>query len=152
MLGRLTELVNNVNALNSDKILIRIYREPQIDLFIVNLNRIEQLLKEGVDDKGELIGLYAKDSGTSSFQGVTRVKKRNDPYTLYDTGDFYRSFDVIVKSDGFTIEADDVKEDGDKLTEKFGSGIIGLTTKSKDELAQKILPIIIGEVRKLLLK
>lgn len=150
MLGRLGQVAKNSIALDQSKVLIRIWRDKNVQTFIVDLNRVDQLLKKGVDSLGDTFGLYASDQGTVSFKGVTKNKKRNTNISLLDTGDFYRSFDVKLSGDGFTITANDVKGDN-VLTDIYGKEILGLTNESNNELAKKILPIIIRETRRLLL-
>ncbi len=40
-----------------------------------------------------------------------------------------------------------MKEDGTDLARKFGKGILGLTTESKNKLIDKILPLVIIDIR-----
>lgn len=150
--GRLTDVINNIKRLDQSKIQFKIFKDKQIGEFIVDLNRVEQLFKQGINSDGEIFGGYASDQGTVSFKGNTKQKKFNDPYILYDEGDFYKSFDVKFTKDEFNITANDVKEDGTVLTEVYGKDIIGLTIESKNELAKKILPILIAEAKRFILK
>lgn len=150
MFGRLSKVLKNVAALDQSKILVRIWKDKEVQTFIVDLNRVDQLLKKGVDSLGDVFGLYASDQGTVSFKGTTKNKKRNSPISLLDTGSFYKSFDVKLLSSGFKITANDKKDD-DSLTDIYGKEILGLTNENRDELAKKILPIFIAATRKLLL-
>lgn len=150
MFGRLSKVLKNIAALDQSKILVRIWRGKEVQTFIVDLNRVDQLLKKGVDSLGDVFGLYASDQGTVSFKGTTKNKKRNTNISLLDTGEFYRSFDVKLLSSGFKITANDKKDD-DSLTDIYGKEILGLTNESIDELAKKVLPIFIAATRKLLL-
>jgi hypothetical protein len=138
-----------VRSLDASKILIRVIFIDEIRVFILDLNRINQLYDKGEDIKGDVIGEY---SGFT--EEITKGRKKaGTHYTLYDTGDFYKSFDVNVYSDdSFTIEADSIKEDGTDLARKFGNGILGLSSDSKNKLVNKILPLIISETRKQIFK
>jgi hypothetical protein len=59
---------------------------------ILDWVRDEQLIQEGEDSLGDTIGLY---SYATEF--ITNgEKEQGDPYTLYDTGETYRSLYLIV--------------------------------------------------------
>lgn len=150
MLGRLGDIAKNAIKLNSSKVLVRIWKNEEVQGFIVDLNRVDQLFKKGVDSLDEPFGLYASDQGTVSFKGASKSKKRNARIVLFDTGDFYNTFDVDVKTEGFTITANDKKDDK-SLTDIYGKEILGLTDESLEKLSRKILPLFIAETRKLLL-
>ena len=82
----------------------------------------------------------------SEGESFSRQKTSDDPYFLLDTGDFYESFKVKVFDDGFTIQADTIKDDGtDLLT--YGD-ILGITNESRTKIIQEILPLVIQETRK----
>lgn len=62
----------------------------------------DQLYKNGVDSNDEIIGLYSK--ATEKLSNGRKVA--GTPFTLYDTGAFYRSMFVRVLRDAIIIEAD----------------------------------------------
>ena len=64
---------------------------------------------------------------------------------LFDTGDFYESFEVKVMSDGFLIEADTIK-DGEDLRVRWGNDILGLTDFSISELGKAIQPKVLSYI------
>lgn len=105
---------------------------------IIRLIQIEQLQKEGVDAKGEVIGYYSQM--TEILSGGR--KKFNEHYTLDDTGAFFRSMYVVVLSDSILIEGDGDKGE-ENLFQKYGEDIIGLTTESlekvQDDLREKYI-------------
>lgn len=148
MLNALFKVCDNVARLDAGKVLINIIFKDDIRVFVLDLNRIEQLFKKGEDIKGDVIGEY---SGYT--EEITKGRKKaGDNYTLLDTGAFYKSFDIAVYSDNsFSIEAETVKEDGTDLARKFGKGILGLSPESINKLIDKIVPLIIIEVRKKIL-
>ncbi|MGR3221314.1 MAG: hypothetical protein ACUZ8H_16075 [Candidatus Anammoxibacter sp.] len=151
MLGRLGIVVENARKLSQSKILIRIWKDKEVQVFIVDLNRVDQLFKQGVDSLGNVFGLYASNQGTVTFKGNTKDKKRNSRISLFNKGDFYKTFAVKVPSDGFIITADDKKDD-DSLTDIYGKEILGLGNESIEKLSRKIIPIFISETRVLLFK
>lgn len=152
------KLCDNIINIDIQNIVINVFFNDEVRKFTLNLNRVEQLFKEGIDSKGKVVGEYTgcteerRKGLTFSYEGWDSEKLQGKNYTLYDTGKFYKSFDVIVYKDGFTIEADPLKEDGTDLTRKFRRDILGLTDKSKSELIDKILPLIIKEIRKQIFK
>ena len=83
-------------------------RDEGIKNFIIELNQ-EQLFEEGETSTGQSLGPYS--------QFTVKLKKlkgqRVDHVTLKDTGEFYKTFDVIVALDGsfFQIVADGDKDD-----------------------------------------
>lgn len=156
MFDQLKQLCNNIININSTELSVSVFALPEIKQFILRLNRVEQLYLEGLDVNDRIIGTYsyltALEAGEESyiFNGLVSNKRVGEPYTLFDTGEFYDSFKVRILSDGFVIEADTQKDDGD-LIDKYGE-ILGLTQNSKDELAQKIKPFIIDALQRYFLK
>jgi hypothetical protein len=141
------------NAINMDvqKIAIRLIFTDEIRVFILDLNRINQLFDKGENAYGDFLGTYSYRT-----ELITKGRKKaGDHITLFDTGEFYRSFDVAVFSDNsFLIEANTIKDDNTDLasSKRYGKGILGLSEESKGKLIEKILPLIIIEVRKELSK
>ena len=112
---------------------------------IVELN-VEQLYEYGINSLGISIDTYAPYSPYT-----VRVKNEKgqptDRVTLRDTGDFHKSFEVVVGPIDFYITATDYKTD--MLIEKYGEKIFGLTSQNKTELAQKYLyPAVMTEINK----
>lgn len=157
MFKRLRKLAENAKNLNQ-KILFRIvFQDKTVQDFILDLNVFDQLFKEGELSDGGLLPTYStftaqiNQGGSFIFtnsqgQSFSRQKTQNDPMFLLDGGDFYKSFKVKILDDGFTIQADTLKDDGTDLL-KYGK-ILGLTNESKSELCKKILPMVIQETRK----
>lgn len=85
---------------------------------------IEQLDKKGVNDLGNVIGLYSLNT-----QKLNQRKKAGTHYTLNDAGDFIKSIAIQVGNDFFRTTADGQK-DNENLFDKYNKGgadIIGLT-------------------------
>ena len=157
MLDSLFKICNNTKAIKVDAIVINLFFNDEVRQFVLDLNRINQLFYRGVDADNKGIGEYSEwtefiNEGKSfTYGGESKPKIAGDNYTLYYTGEFYRSFDVIVYKDGFSIEANTIKGKTD-LSKKYGKQILGLTESSKDELIDKILPIVINDIYKQLMQ
>tara|TARA_R110000772_G_scaffold176187_2_gene287908 strand:- start:640 stop:1092 length:453 start_codon:yes stop_codon:yes gene_type:complete len=108
---------------------------------IVQLNTVNQLFKSGVDNENKAI--------EPAYTPLTvSIKKRKgqptNRVTLKDTGDFYRDTDVDFTTKDFTII--NFNEKYQKLTEKYGDEILGLTIESqailknivKDKVGKKL--------------
>jgi hypothetical protein len=149
-MGKLFDLANNAKQL--DEKLFFVYCVEKEKEFILDLNRISQLLEQGENIEGSVIGYYSANTeqianGQSfSFKGRTTKKIKGTHYTLLDTSYFYHSFRIRFSGDGFKIIADDDK-DGKHLQDLFPN-ILGLSHESKTELAEKIKPFFIELARK----
>ena len=142
MLCKLFEIVNRARNLNVNKTVFFVLQDKTIQKFIIDLNRIEQLAYKGELPDGSFMHDYRVDyNGVYSVEGKSIVKRKGEPYTLLDTGDFYRSFSLVVESNGFTIVANDEKENS-TLEDMYAKGnkILGLTDENKTVLAENILP------------
>jgi hypothetical protein len=97
----------------------------------------DQLRKQGIDEDGDVIGEYSEFT-----EMINPEKVAGTHYTLFDTGEFYESMKIVVLNDSIVIEANanKVNEDGEteNLFQKYGEGIIGLTTENKQKLATEI--------------
>ena len=118
----------------------------QLKTQILDWIREDQLRSKGIDKTGEVIGYY---SLTTSF--INPEKKFNTHFTLYDTGEFFRSMFVSVSADRFTVNADANKGE-DNLFEKYGTGIIGLTDENLEKLKIKILDHYKVELRRVIFR
>lgn len=96
---------------------------------ILNWIRKDQLFNKGVDKFGEVIGFYSLS--TEFISGGK--KKFNTHYTLFDSGDFYRSMFISVGLEAIKIDAD-AQKGNENLFDKFGTGIIGLTDENFEKL------------------
>ena len=83
---------------------------------------IEQLDKKGVNELDQVIGLYSRRT-----EEIDPRKKAGTPYTLNDTSAFINSIAVQVGNDFFTVNGNGQKSNTN-LFERYGDGIIGLTS------------------------
>jgi len=95
---------------------------------IWQLIAIEQLDKKGIDETGKVIGYYSRKT-----EQLDSRKKAGSHYTMNDTGDFINSIVAEVSADLFTINADGQKPFVN-LFDKYGDGIIGLTSDNLENL------------------
>lgn len=133
MLGRVNKILNRAQNIDPDKVWIFAIDE-QVQDEIVRLNTQDQLFDKGIDSLNDTLGDYSPITVTIK----RRKGQKTSNITLKDTGEFYDSFDVVVKRDGLEITADTMKEDND-LAEMFGIDILGLTDDSLDKLIREYI-------------
>lgn len=142
-------VLNKLRTLRTQDIWHKVFMDKTLSNMILEMIQQDQLFKEGVDEDGDIIGLYSEWT-----EMLNPEKVAGTPYTLFDTGAFYESMKIVVLNDSFVVEAQPIKidEDGKKtnLFEKYGEGIIGLTDENKEKLAVEIKQRFINEVNKLL--
>lgn len=155
--GRLTDLINNGKGLAFESTLFFVFSQEDVQLFAIELNtgspnidEYGQLFLHGVDAEGvelsRIGGEYApRTKDIKQFEGLPF-----DRVTLYQEGDFYRSWQFIQKNDSFVLRADTIKE-GEDLQERWGSNLVGLTNESIQKLANEVLPDIINYILSTLL-
>ncbi len=162
--GRLTDLVNNSKRLDFNSAFFFVFSQDHIQLFAIELNtgspnndEYGQLFLHGVDAEGTPLtsigGDYApitKDIKLSEGLPIDRV-------TLYQDGDFYRSWNFQVNETGFTLSADTIKKDPstgqvDDLQDRWGSNLVGLTNESIKRLSEELVPEVIRYILSTLLQ
>jgi hypothetical protein len=156
--GRLTDLINRGKGLDTTSALFFAFSKDHVQLFAIELNtggpnnsENGQLFLQGLDAEGVQLSKTGGDYAPMTkdlkrFQGLPF-----DRVTLYEDGDFYRSWEFMQKGDSFTLKADTMK-DGEDLQTRWGSNIIGLTDESITKLSSEVLPEIIQYIRRQLLQ
>lgn len=129
---KLHKLLDNASRLSDLQAWFSAF-DPKTKELILDWIREDQLREKGVNAEGDVIGYYSY--ATELLSGGE--KQEGTPYTLYDTGEFYRSMYMVVLRDAVVFEADPIKGD-DNLFEKYGRNIIGLTEPNKDKLRQLV--------------
>lgn len=124
----LGDTLKRTRKLKGPKIWRLVFSDPQFQKWILDLIRNDQLFKAGVDEDGTIIGFYSPVT-----EAINPLKKAGTPYTLFDTGEFYKSMVILLGSNFFEIDADPIKGN-DNLFKKYGEGIIGLAEISKEKL------------------
>lgn len=119
-----------LNAIqDQDKVFVLVLNNSRFKSLVIDLNTEKQLYDRGIDSSGRSLASIG-----GGYSPVTIDIKRSkgqptDRVTLKDTGDFYKTFNVIVERGKVTITADAIKEDTD-LIKEWGDDIIGLTDES----------------------
>lgn len=138
-----------------DSFFLKVLENKEVAKFIEDLNK--EQLSQSIDSRG--IKLSYEDFDGNERTGYSYLtekiskgkKKRGQPFTLYDTGDFYNSIKAMPELGGLEIIADPNKED-DNLFDKFGKDIIGLTYENLQKLQEFVKPIVQKELRRYLLQ
>lgn len=143
------QALNRARTINFEVIWRSVLSDPTFRIWILDLVRQNQLFEKGVDEDGDIIGVY------SEFTEIINPEKiAGTPYTLFDTGAFYNSMFIVILKDSFVIDADPIKVDEDgnttDLFRKYGEGIVGLTKESKTLLSEEFKRRSIIEYKRLL--
>lgn len=113
---------------------------------IIEINREDNLFQEGVGTDGETLGVYSKatEEMTQGIQGVGYPKRAGSPYNFYDSGEMFKSFDLRVGRDSFTIfNTSDSLKAFSKRTGIPENRIIGLPTDDQRKVNfEMILPLL----------
>lgn len=135
---KLRDLLELFLSLDFDKMVYDVSITSEFQRFAIDLNTKEQLFKQGINALGEDLASIG-----GSYSDYTIKIKIEDglPYkfvTLYQSGNFYDSFEIEPFVGGFDIEADSDKENGD-LVFRWGNEIVGLTDENKSIIARYYL-------------
>lgn len=140
----LGDVLKRTQQIKSPILWRRVFSDPGLQRWILDLIRKNQLFNAGVDEDGVIIGYYSPVT-----ESINPTKKAGTPYTLFDEGDFYKSMVIYLGTNFFEIDADPIKGN-DNLFKKYGEGIIGLTEESKERLRRETQRRYAIEIRKLL--
>ena len=109
--------------------------------YIINLNTKEQLYKKGIDSTGAKI----KKGYSESYKKVRiRAGLPTNRVMLYRFGNYHKSYRVIANRTDISITSFNEIQRGvnlsEKLREKYGVEIEGLTKENEDKFYNKIEP------------
>jgi len=136
------KLTDRVAKLDENK-LVNIYiSDDTVKEFILDLNRVEQLFKDGIQSDGSPLtstnntpGYYSLSTQeyyagkTFSYKGQSKQKIFGEKYFLYNEGKFFSTFVIVPQKDGFLIDANPQRE-RTNIIEEYGKEIIGLTDEN----------------------
>ena len=142
---RLGILLQKLANVDNNTIWTAVFSREDFQTWILDLIRQDQLFDQGIDGNNQVIGYYS-----ASTQKRKPEKKEGTPYTLYDTGDFYNSFTIVVMPNILEIDADPVKQ-GANLFVKYGEDIIKLTDENMERLRAEVIQRYYVEITALLL-
>lgn len=131
------------------KLLDEVFKQSDVQKTMIEFNQDQ--LQEGKDALGQTIVTI----GGSPYRPYTVIirKRKNLPTNLVDlkfTGEFYKTFKVVINKDSYEITADFEKENGNIL-DNFSSkyDFLGLDAESITELAYEVIyPRLSALVRK----
>lgn len=146
----LRKIIRNLEKLTPEVLVFNaLDRNPELQERILDLVRIEQLFKKGVDGEGTDLNTLTQSG--FGYASITKERKRRknqptDRVTLFDTGAFYKSFRLILTRFDFHIDAQAQKPNGN-LFEEFGDDIIELSEESIDRVIEMIIPLMQKEFK-----
>jgi hypothetical protein len=143
----ITQKIAALQRLNETKALHDLLRDKELQEYVFDLNRQNQLFDEGINSEGEALKLIGGDYSKKTKRIKSDKGQPTNRVTLKDTGEFYSSFALRNTRDGFEIVADTIKDDQDLRT-RWGNEILGLTSDSTGELAFRLVPLIQDYIRK----
>lgn len=145
----LGQVLNRYRILKTEYLWRVVFSDAKFREWVLDLIRQDQLFKQGIDGDGDVIGTYSEWT-----EMLNPTKVAGTPYTLFDTGDFYKSFILYVYSTYIEVDANPIKIDDDGEEEnlfwKYGENIIALTNESLEKLRTEFLSRFREEVRELL--
>ena len=131
---QLDRLFENAKNLDSDKIWIMAIDE-EVKQEIIRMNTKDQMFDKGIDSLNRSLGVYSKRS-------VAEFGKRPGRIQLFNTGEFYKSFRILVDASGIIIIADTIKVDEkgvDDLAVKYGIDILGVEDSNQELLVRTFI-------------
>ena len=144
MIGKTAiDVLLSENVLLIDKVAWFQANNKEVKEMVIKLIQEGQLIAEGIDSTGSVIGYY------SAFTEILSEgrKREGDHYTLEDTGEFFRSMFVQVLADSIKINADYAKMNNQKW---WDLNILNLTEENLTKYVEKIKENYIIYARKVL--
>jgi len=139
--SKLHELLNRSRELDDAVAWLRTFT-PKTRKELADLIRNDQLARKNEDATGDYIGFYSPVT-----EQIDPSKEAGTPYTLKDTGEFYRSIYVQVFQRSIRFDADDEKmRDQSWYTEQ----IVALSDENFKKLIKKIKEAYIKEAKRVL--
>lgn len=136
-----------ISRLNEKNIINFLFQNQEFRKLIIDLNTEEQLHEKGVDSKGIQLGEY-----TTYTKSLKQAKGQFTGHiTLKDTGEFYKSFRLVMDGSAIKIIANPIKEDTN-LFKEYGIDIVGLTEDSMSVVITKALQLVKPYIKKQLQK
>lgn len=147
---KIRKLTNALSGLNANSIVFEVIgNDKEFQEEILDLNRLGQLFTKGEDNQGTDLNQLTQ-SGFGYAESTKAIKRRKGQptsrVTLFDTGDFYKSFRLIVAPTFIDIQANGQKDDSN-LFDDFGDDIVGLSDESIALLQDKMLPRVQAFIR-----
>lgn len=127
-------LQTKIKRLDYKTIWYIVFKDTNLQRQILLWIQQDQLFRQGVDEDGDVIGTYSQFT-----QIINPQKIAGEHYTLFDSGDFYRSMLITVGYGTLIIDGDTAKMETENWWKKNDikkDKILGLTDENKTKLAQ----------------
>ena len=155
MFDAIRNIAYNAIDLDRDAIFSAILGNKELQEYILDLNRNDQLFEKGIN----ALGVRLDTIGGGYRPKTVKIKQGKgqpvDRVTLKDTGKFYDSFYITIGLHEFYIDADPYKQsydgEADNLFERWGEDVLGLTDESIEKLGEFIKDELVPKVIELLL-
>jgi hypothetical protein len=142
-------VLNRYRNLKEEYLWRKVFNDAKFREWTLDLIRQDQLFKQGIDGDGDIIGTYSEYT-----EMMNPEKVAGTPFTLFDTGDFYKSFVLYIYKNYIEVDANPIKinDKGEKenLFWKYGENIIALTDESLEKLRTEFLIRFKKELKELL--
>lgn len=142
-------VLNRYRNLKEEYLWRKVFNDAKFREWTLDLIRQDQLFKQGIDGDGDIIGTYSEYT-----EMMNPEKVAGTPFTLFDTGEFYKSFVLYIYKNYIEVDANPIKinDKGEKenLFWKYGENIIALTGESLDKLRTEFLFRFTKELKELL--
>ncbi len=136
----LDDLINGLKefrqALDINDILFKVWQDPVIQDYIIELNTNQQL-RLGQKSNNQSMPDYASLDYLGAKRSAGLRKIAGEETDLFVSGNFYATWNVIPLRDGFEIEADtDIY--GKDFIRIYGLDILGLNDKNMAKLVDRL--------------
>jgi hypothetical protein len=129
-------IAERLASIDVESVLISILNEQKTQDFITDLNTQVQLYGQGINYEGKKLASIGGGYKPSTIKIKARKGQPTNRVTLYDTGEFYDSFDVKVDNNAnYTITADPDKN-GVSLYDRWGDKVAGLTKENEAKVLE----------------
>jgi len=115
--------LSNTNVTNT---LVKVLNKKYVQKFITDLNTKIQLFEYGEDSRGVELAAIGGGYAPSTIKIKSRKGQPSNRVTLKDTGDFHKSFKILVKSNANFSITSDPNKNGVDLHDRWGDDIEGL--------------------------
>ncbi|HEY1044951.1 MAG TPA: hypothetical protein VGF79_00835 [Bacteroidia bacterium] len=128
-----------IKSLDHHAILQQIFNSTELQEMIIDLNTRDQLFEKGEDSLGRRLDSIGGGYAPYTVKIKIETGRPTDRVTLYQDGDFYKSFRVIVPvgADYIEITADPMKGSKD-INQEWGGFTIGLQQENIEKVQNYI--------------
>lgn len=129
-------LADKLANINVVKTLITILDKQETKDFITDLNTRVQLYEKGETSYGLKLSKIGGGYKPSTKKIKARKGQPTNRVTLYDTGDFYDSFDVKPTNNANYVISSDPIKDGVSLFVRWSQDVVGLNEENQKKVIE----------------